>query len=60
MSDIKHEWKWDWPWEFVRLRDWFYMVNTGFIEPAMFLHVRILGVRSLWTFPIYSFDYSWR
>ena len=34
----------------VNLKDWFYMVNVGHFGDV-FLHVRILGVRSLWTFP---------
>ena len=45
-----HEWKFDLPWHMVKLRDWFYMVNVGYIESTVFLHVRILGIRSLWTF----------
>ncbi len=46
----KHEWKFDLPWHMVNLKDWFYMVNVGhFCE--VFLHVRIFGIRSLWTFP---------
>lgn len=45
---FKHEWKWDWPWEMVSLRDWFYMVNQGYIYPIYFLHVRFFGLRSLW------------
>lgn len=48
---IKHEWIWDWPWELVDLKDWFYMVNVGYISPIIFLHVRILGLRSLWKIP---------
>jgi len=44
-----HQWVFDWPWHMGRLRDWFYMVNTGSIPPLFFLHVRILGVRSVWT-----------
>jgi len=48
--NFKHEWVWDWPWHMVNIKDWFYMVNHGFIYPTYFLHVRILGLRSLWTF----------
>ena len=44
----KHKWVFDWPWEMVNLKDWFYMVNVGSILPVIFLHVRILGVRSIW------------
>lgn len=43
-----HEWKWDYPWEMVRIRHWFYMVNTGFIDSHYCLHVRIFGLRSTW------------
>lgn len=43
-----HEWKWDLPWHMVNFRDWVYMVNTGYIQPFYFLHVRVLGLRSLW------------
>jgi hypothetical protein len=49
MLGYKHEWIWDWPWHMVDLRDWFYMVNVGEFGD-MFLHVRVLGLRSLWTF----------
>ena len=45
-----HEWKLDLPWHMVDLRDWFYMVNVGFIEPIIFLHVRVFGIRSLWEY----------
>lgn len=45
---VKHEWKFDLPWHMVRLRDWFYMVNSGYIAPVHFLHVRVFGLRSLW------------
>lgn len=45
----KHEWKFDLPWHMVDLRDWFYMVNVGHFGDV-FLHVRIFGARSLWTF----------
>ncbi len=48
MPEAKHEWIWDWPWFLVDLRDWFYMVNTGYIPPFYYYHVRILGLRSLW------------
>lgn len=44
----KHEWKWDWPWEMVELKDWFYMVNTGQLMQFYYLHVRVLGLRSVW------------
>lgn len=43
-----HEWKWDWPWHMVYWRDWFYMVNYGYIYPNYFLHVRFFGLRSVW------------
>lgn len=46
---IKHQWKFDFPWHMASLKDWFYMVNNGSIEPVVFLHVRIFGIRSLWT-----------
>lgn len=49
-DEYKHEWKFDSPWHMVNLKDWFYMVNVGHFGDV-FLHVRILGVRSLWTFP---------
>lgn len=49
-SKYKHEWKFDLPWHMVNLRDWFFMVNVGAIEPTIFLHVRVFGIRSLWTF----------
>lgn len=45
---IEHEWKFDFPWEMVNLKDWFYMINKGYIAPAFYLHVRVLGVRSMW------------
>ena len=48
--DYTHEWLFDLPWHMVDLKDWFYMVNVGRIGLIVFLHVRILGVRSLWTF----------
>jgi len=47
--EFRHHWKFDWPWEMVDIKDWFYMVNDGYMAPVHFLHVRILGVRSLWT-----------
>lgn len=49
-DEYKHEWKFDLPWHMVNLKDWFYMVNVGHFGDV-FLHVRILGIRSLWTFP---------
>lgn len=49
---FKHEWVFDYPWEFPNLKDWFYMCSTGYIAPTVFLHIRILGVRSLWTFSV--------
>lgn len=49
-NTLTHEWKFDLPWEMARLRDWFYMVNHGYIYPTVFLHVRVLGLRSLWTY----------
>ena len=48
-----HKWKFDLPWHMVKLKDWFYMVNVGYIHPIHFLHVRILGIRSLWGFSEY-------
>jgi hypothetical protein len=47
-----HKWEFDLPWHMVDLRKWFYMVNVGFIEPIVFLHVRVAGIRSLWEFVI--------
>lgn len=47
-----HEWTFDLPWHMVDIRDWFYMVNVGYIYPTVFLHVRVFGVRSLWTFTL--------
>jgi hypothetical protein len=49
-NEYKHEWKFDLPWHMVSLKDWFYMVNVGHFGDV-FLHVRIFGIRSLWTFP---------
>ena len=49
-GNFTHKWEFDLPWHMVDLRDWFYMVNVGFIEPIMFLHVRVAGIRSLWEF----------
>ena len=60
-NGFTHEWKFDLPWHMVDLKDWFYMVDVGYIEPTMFLHVRIFGVRSLWTFqkfPIPKVDWT--
>ncbi len=48
MPVAKHEWIWDWPWFLADLRDWFYMINTVYIPPFYYYHVRILGLRSLW------------
>lgn len=48
-DNFTHEWTFDLPWHMVDLKDWFYMVDVGYIEPTVFLHVRVLGVRSLWT-----------
>ena len=45
---VKHEWTFDLPWHMVDGWDWVYMVNSGLIPPVCYLHVRILGVRSLW------------
>jgi len=45
-----HEWVFDLPWHMVDLKDWFYMVNVGNIGANVFLHVRVLGLRSIWTF----------
>lgn len=50
IDQYKHEWKYDLPWHMVNLKDWFYMVNVGHFG-GVFLHVRVLGIRSLWTFP---------
>jgi hypothetical protein len=50
IEKYKHEWKFDLPWHMVSLKDWFYMVNVGYFG-GVFLHVRVLGIRSLWTFP---------
>ena len=47
-AKYNHEWRYDFPWHMVNLRDWFYMVNVGDVG-VVFLHVRILGIRSLWT-----------
>lgn len=47
-----HKWIYDWPWEMVDMFDWFYMVNTGRIGATVFLHVRVLGLRSLWEIQI--------
>lgn len=49
-EEYTHEWKFDLPWHMGSLKDWFYMVNVGHFG-GVFLHVRILGFRSLWTFP---------
>jgi len=49
-GNFSHEWKLDLPWHMVDLREWFYMVNVGFIEPVIFLHVRVFGIRSLWEY----------
>jgi hypothetical protein len=49
-GDFTHQWELDLPWHMVDLRDWFYMVNVGFIEPIVFLHVRVCGIRSLWCY----------
>lgn len=50
-SGYKHEWVWDWPWHMAKGHrlSWFYMVNVGQFGMT-FLHVRILGLRSVWTF----------
>ncbi len=45
---VQHDWKLDFPWQMVDMKDWFYMVNSGYILPVLYLHVRILGVRSVW------------
>ena len=45
-----HRWYFDYPWEMVDLRDWFYMVNAGFLGSQVFLHVRFLGIRSRWVY----------
>jgi hypothetical protein len=47
-GNFTHKWELDLPWHMVDLKDWFYMVDVGFIEPVMFLHVRVFGLRSLW------------
>ena len=51
-GNFTHKWELDLPWHMVELRDWFYMVNVGFIEPVIFLHVRVCGIRSLWEYRI--------
>lgn len=50
IENFIHEWHFDLPWHMVYLRDWFYMVNMGYIGPIRFLHVRVLGIRSTWEF----------
>jgi len=45
---FRHEWNFDWPWEMVRLKDWFFMINTGHVDYTIYLHVRVLGIHSLW------------
>ena len=45
-----HRWYFDYPWEMVALRDWFYMVNAGFLGHQVFLHVRVLVIRSRWVY----------
>ena len=45
-----HKWFFDLPWHMVELRDWFYMVNAGFLGGQVFLHVRVLGIRSRWVY----------
>lgn len=47
----KHEWIWDWPWHMAKghYRQWFFMVNHAVFMGTLFLHVRVLGLRSLWT-----------
>lgn len=56
--ECKHEWICDWPWETAHLKDWFYMVSSGGLYMAgnmfpmtepLFLHVRVFGLRSVWT-----------
>lgn len=54
IDNFTHEWMFDLPWHMVDLRKWFYMVNVGYIGGSAFLHVRVLGVRSLWTFPYFT------
>ena len=51
-GNFAHYWVFDLPWHMGYLRDWFYMVNVGFIEPVVFLHVRVCGIRSLWEYRI--------
>jgi hypothetical protein len=48
IPNITHKWKFDNPLHMVKLKDWFYMVSWGYFMQTCFLHVRILGVRSLW------------
>lgn len=57
IDNFTHEWIFDLPWHMVNIKDWFYMINVGYIEPTTFLHVRVLGMRSLWTFQIEEQDY---
>lgn len=50
--NIKHAWIFDLPWDMVNIKDWFYMVNSGYINHVHFLHVRVFGIRSLWMIEI--------
>jgi hypothetical protein len=45
---LTHKWHLDFIWDMVNWWHWFYMVNHGYIQPTVFLHVRILGVCSTW------------
>lgn len=54
--EFNHEWTWDWPWHMFNLRDWFYMVNIGSYDGIVFLHVRVMGLRSIWTFDTNAAD----
>lgn len=51
-ANIEHKWFFDLPWHMVDLKDWFYMVNVGDLDPVYYLHVRIAGIRSLWVINI--------
>lgn len=58
ISGFTHHWVLDNPFHFVDVRDWFYMVNAGAIGGTIHLHVRVLGVRSLWTFHFITYSAS--
>ena len=52
IANYQHKWFFDLPWHMVDLKDWFYMVNVGDLDPVYYLHVRIAGIRSLWVIHI--------